>query len=562
MPDARGTIAFEELGLGNVLKRYRLRVPPNQREYSWEDREVTQLFQDFGSAVNEASPYFLGTIVTIPRDGEGTLEVVDGQQRLATTAILLAAIRDYADGANEDYIVQSIDNEFLSGIDRERKVRVPKLRLNIDDNELFKQLVTKEPGSRTPTRASHQRLLAAREEAGKHVERIVALVGEREQAAQLNRWISFLEHQALVVLLRVPGDADAYRMFETLNDRGLRTSQADLIKNYLFSRAGERFDEVQHRWSGMRGALESNSDDEDITINFLRHALILQRGHVVERKVYDTVQDIVRGEPAAASFAATLETLANVYVATFNGHHEKWNSYPELARRVLDVLNILRVRPMRPLILAVGATMEPKEGARALSFLVALSVRLMIASSTRSASVEEPLANVARDVYAGDVPTADALRNELARITPNDELFRIEFEKARVSNARLARYFLRSLEMTAGNEQEPWFIPQPSPEVINLEHVLPKNPLENWPQFSEDEASRYTTRLGNQALIRASDNSDLKSLSFVDKKPVYEASPYILTKEIAASADWTTDAVDGRQQRLADLAVRTWATNV
>src|SRR5450759_220437 len=117
MPTSNSQIAFEELGLGSLLKRYHLRIPPNQREYAWTERENTQLLQDFAKAINEAGTYFLGTIVTIPR-GEGALEVVDGQQRLATIAILLAAIRDYLRGKNEDVIVQSIESDFLSGIDR------------------------------------------------------------------------------------------------------------------------------------------------------------------------------------------------------------------------------------------------------------------------------------------------------------------------------------------------------------------------------------------------------------------------------------------------------------
>src|ERR1700726_1143698 len=95
MAEARSQIAFEELGLGSLLQRYRLRVPLHQREYAWKEREVTDLLQDYALAISQGTPHFLGTIVTIPRE-EGALEVVDGQQRLATTAILLAAIRDYA----------------------------------------------------------------------------------------------------------------------------------------------------------------------------------------------------------------------------------------------------------------------------------------------------------------------------------------------------------------------------------------------------------------------------------------------------------------------------------
>jgi len=77
-----------------------LAVPLNQREYSWTDKEVKKLLTDFARAISEeGQDYFLGTIVTIPRSAE-SLEVVDGQQRLATTAILLSEIRNYLKDKN------------------------------------------------------------------------------------------------------------------------------------------------------------------------------------------------------------------------------------------------------------------------------------------------------------------------------------------------------------------------------------------------------------------------------------------------------------------------------
>ena len=102
--DIEHQIFFEQLGLGSILKRNQLRVPPNQRNYKWDEREVKQLFQDLARAM-DTGDYFLGTIVTIPREG-GILELVDGQQRLATIAILLAAIRDYIQ-----------DKEIINGIE-------------------------------------------------------------------------------------------------------------------------------------------------------------------------------------------------------------------------------------------------------------------------------------------------------------------------------------------------------------------------------------------------------------------------------------------------------------
>jgi hypothetical protein len=562
MPDSKSQIAFDELGLGGVLKHHRLRVPPNQREYSWTNREVTQLLQDLARAITEEGPYFLGTIVTIPRV-DGTLEVVDGQQRLATTAILLAAIRDYLADKNEDVLVEALNNEFLTGIDRSKRSRVAKLRLNVDDNDLFNQLVTFDSDDPLPepVRVSHQRLLEAHEAARKHVRRIVAPLEDRDHGDYLNDWVSFIEQRALVVLLRVPDDADAYKMFETLNDRGLRTSQADLIKNYLFGRAGERFLEVQSRWSYMRGALET-SEEEDFTINFLRHALIVLKGPLRAADVYNAVQDTAKTEQSTVSFAATLEKLANVYVATFNPEHERWNTYPESTRRAIQVFNLFNIRPMRPLILAVAAQMDQKEASRSFQFLVALGVRLLIASSTRTASVEIPLATTAKGVFDGSIDSAQDLKDALAPLTPTDQEFRSAFETTRVSNARLARYYLRSLEMSAKGESEPWYIPQNDQQVINLEHVLPRKPEENWPDWTEEDVRLHATRLGNLALLRASDNSNLKSEPFSEKRKVYATTPYVLTNQLGDLTEWTPATLAERQKQPAQLAAKTWPAKI
>lgn len=553
--ETRSQIGFEQAGLGAVLKHNRVIVPPNQREYAWEEREVKQLFTDFARAINERA-YFLGTIVTIPRADD--LEVIDGQQRLATTAILLAAIRDHLRD-REKMLVESIMNEFLTGIDRERRERVSKLRLNHADAPLFDWIVTDGEGDPepTPTRASHHRLLSAYAEAQRHVKAIVSALDAKDHGDLLNNWVSFIEHKALVVLLRVPNDSDAYKMFETLNDRGLRTSQADLIKNYLFGRANGRVGEVQGRWAYIQGTLETLEED-DITVTFLRHALMVQRGHLRESEVYDAVQDMVKSEQAAVIFAATLEGLANAYVATFNPEHEKWNAYPDGARRAFEVFNLLNIKPMRSLLLAIASKMSPKDTNESLQYLVSVGVRLLIASTTRSGSVEEPLAAAARDVFSGKITTVQDLKKSLAGVVPVDQVFREALETARVSKAALARYYLRSLEVAAKHEPEPWFIPQDDRSVINLEHVLPQKPEGNWPQFNEDEVAAYSKRLGNLALIRASDNADLKSGGFETKRAIYKASPYILTSQIAEASDWTSAEISSRQKQIAALGVAAW----
>lgn len=558
MTNATSQIAFDQSGLGSVLKHYRLSVPPNQRDYAWTDREVEQLLQDFSHAIAIDEPaYFLGTIVTIPRQ-HNNLEVIDGQQRLATTAILLAAIRDYL-SRHDEMIAESINNDFLSGIDRVRRTRIPNLSLNTDDNDLFRTIISTEqsPDHTHTTKESHQRLLDAYFRAKDHVRDTVADLNQRDHGDHLNRWISFIEHRALVVLLRVPDDSNAYKMFETLNDRGLHTTQADLIKNYLFGRAGDRIQEVQDRWSYMRGTLASLEED-DITADFLRHALIAMRGYTRQADVYDVVQDIVKGDQSAVSFGSALELLANEYVAIFNPSHEKWNEYPESSRRAIQVFNLLNIRPMRALLLAIAAKYAPIEVAKAFQFLVSLGVRLLVSRSTRSSSVELPLAAAANAAYRGEVTTLDGLKHRLRDVIPGDVEFRSDFETARVSKGQLARYYLRSLEMAANQEPAPWFIPTQDALLVNLEHILPKKPLDNWPQFSADEAALYTNRLGNQVLMLASDNSGFGSAAFSEKRQLYASSPYVLTSQVADFVDWCVDSILERQKKLAGIAVSAW----
>ena len=237
-----------------------------------------------------------------------------------------------------------------------------------------------------------------------------------------------MQQNARAILLQVPHDADAYRMFETLNDRGLRTSQSDLVKNYLFGRSGNRIEEVQQRWSLMRGALET-IEDEDITIRFLRHSLTLIQGFVREHEVYDAVQRLAKAAQPAVTFTGQLEALAHSYVAIYNADHEKWNR-SDATRKAVEVLNLFDIRPLSPLILAIAERFDENETEIAMRFCVSFGVRLMIASSTRTGSVEEGLAEAAHEIYSQSITAASELKERLRHLTPSDGTFLAAFETA------------------------------------------------------------------------------------------------------------------------------------
>jgi hypothetical protein len=556
MADGESEIGFAQLGLGSVLKQHQLAVPPNQREYAWENKEVKTLLNDFSREIGEGDrSYFLGTIITIPRAGN-ILEVVDGQQRLATTAIILSCIRDYLRKA-EPELANAIDAEFLTIYSRALRGRVPRIKMNVDDNEYFRSRLSGEKPFPEATKPSHKLINEAFVEAEKHVKAIVAGFDPKEHGNVLNRWVDFIEFRASIILLRVPNAANAYRMFETLNDRGKRTSQSDLVKNYLFGYAGERINEVQQRWAFMRGALESMERD-DTTIEFLKHALSAIRGFVREADVYEAVQKHAKGEQSVVTFAGQLEALANVYVAIHNQEHERWNKLSDSTRRALEVIVLFDLNVMKSMILAISYKFSDRELASALVFCVSLAARLMICGKTRTGSVEEGLSNASQKVFDGTIASTKELVSHLKSITPTDGVFRQSFELATVTNNKLARYYLRSLEMQAKGEPEPWHIPNDDRSIINLEHVLPDKPENNWPQFSDDEVRLYRNRIGNLALLRASENSGLKSIGFHMKKAIFANCPYVLTSQIADAPQWTAESIGARQKTLAELALKTW----
>lgn len=185
MSDIDTQIGFEQTGLGSLLKGNQLTVPTHQRDYAWEKKEVTTLFQDLerSIAANEPS-YFLGTIVTIPRSG--ALEVIDGQQRLATTAILLSAIRDYIKPV-VPLLAESINGEILTRIDRNVLERVPSLKLNLDDNDYFRARLTLTTPIPEATKPSHKLLAEAFEQAHQRVASIVSELDVKDHGPRLNK---------------------------------------------------------------------------------------------------------------------------------------------------------------------------------------------------------------------------------------------------------------------------------------------------------------------------------------------------------------------------------------
>jgi hypothetical protein len=225
----------------------------------------------------------------------------------------------------------------------------------------------------------------------------------------------------------------------------------------------------------------------------------------------------------------------------------------------------LKVTQIRHLTLAVAHHFDPPEATRAFQWFVNWIVRLFIAGAGRVGRVESNYASLAYRIHSKrEIRSADQLAKEMRKYLPSDDEFRNAFAVARVSQSKLARFYLDSLQRRDDrNNKRRETIPSHDTSDLNLEHVIPLNCFkEKWPQLSKEEAEALYPRLGNMALLDAVRNSKIGNVGFGEKKQAFERSSLSLTRMIADNAEWGSSEIQARQKVLAKLAVETWPLRV
>lgn len=136
----QSTIHFELEGIAHLLSDTDLHVPVYQRSYAWGDEQIADYWTDLKAALDAGFPdYFLGTVVVA--DVDGTAVIIDGQQRLATTTILLAALRDAYAARGDESRADGIHNKYIARFDIESATDVPRLELNAEDQDFFDSVI-------------------------------------------------------------------------------------------------------------------------------------------------------------------------------------------------------------------------------------------------------------------------------------------------------------------------------------------------------------------------------------------------------------------------------------
>ena len=398
--------------------------------------------------------------------------------------------------------------------------------------------------------------------AKEQVEKLVGLSGDDLNI--LHDWIEFIEEKLKIVLITVPNESNAFTIFETLNDRGLELAQIDLLKNYLYSRGGDKLDSIQNYWIGMTSKVESTTQDETIILTYIKHHWSSQYGLTREKnkELYTAIKSKIKTSSNTLSYVKALDEDTSLYLAILNSNHIYWNEFNNAVKHYIQTLNFFPLDQYRPLLLAILKKFSnKKEIEKAFKLIVSWMARNLITGKIGGGVLEETFPAKAKNIYDGDVKNASQLRNSLKGIIPEDTEFKENFTTASVSKGYLARYYLRAIENSKRKKANPELLVNSNPEEVNLEHILPKtyNAI-YWPNFTEDQHNSIHKRIGNLTLTSSQQNSDnLKDETFKLKKNIYKKSELWITSMGADYTDWNVENIKERQERLAKIALDTWS---
>ncbi len=552
---------FRQL-MGNGLS---YRVPLFQRDYSWGPDEWDDLWQDI-VGLFEADPepaHYMGYLVLQSVDNRA-FDIIDGQQRMTTLSLLmLAAVSHLSDLAAPDdpgdpqaRRAEQLRASYIGYLDPVSLVPRSKLTLNRHNDSFYQNYLV--PLERLPQRGLNASEHLLRRAFSWFKDRI------RQRSADDGTAVaSFVDgavDRLFFTVITVTDELNAFKVFETLNARGVRLSATDLLKNYLFSvvaRGGAHESEIsslEGRWEAIVGLLGSESLPEFLRVYWnSRHRLVRKAD------LFKTIRGVVDGKAKVFALVRDLDRQARVYAALRNPDDGSWTAGE---RASLSQLQMFSVR--QPLALLLAAfdrySDEDRAGfARLLRAVAVVSLRYNVICGRQSNEQESVYNQVAVAISQSRLAGPGAAVEQLRPVYPEDAEFRAAFTDKTLRttssrNRKVARFLLFQIERHASGSSFDF-----ESARYDLEHVLPENPSADWQQFDDQQRDACAYRLGNLTLLTATDNRAAANAGYRTKRPIYQNSEFAITRKLADDYDtWTPDKIRSRQVWMARQATTIW----
>lgn len=572
------SIKARAVGLAELLRSGRYRVPWHQRKYVWNSEHVKTLLRDLEHAKDNKRTHFLGSIMLIEGDENRFWDVNDGQQRLITYSLLCASLCRLSNGQKA---VANQMMRILFDIEEghgESFNNAENLRLRIIPPEFDK--------------INFKLLLQGRDVSGNG-----ALVTAWNMVDEFHHsksprwrtsWAHFIQNNITVVRLDISQSQDATAIFETINNRGEKLQQSDLIRNYIFSffnesDARQKREDVYDNFKKIENSFGKKIGE------YLHCHLQAEYGNMPEGNLYKAVKGKYWYQVEKKAVKTRQKYMLNL-TRKLAGNRCGLFKIVSMPNKGLDVLEQLEKQAGKrqqrmamahlladlkgysvtyPIVFSLlcryveSTEQQQKENAKfayeCIQCLSSFTQRVVLTQkSFRPSDYQAEFANMSKDILQGRMNTVNALRDKLKSLTryifDDDECLE-RMVIVPLNKRKIKALLVRIVEF----QQHETIVP---PTEISVEHILPDSSkhLKKWPDISDGDHERYKDTLGNLTLLHAKDNQKAsKNETFAKKVELYKKSDYRVTREIcnyAQNGEWTTRSIRKRQHALAKIALK------
>lgn len=595
------------ISVGYLIKsqEHYFEIPKYQRDYAWEAEEVEDFCQDIFAlaSLQSTTPkkqvtHFFGAIVLVegesPGKGRRRCELVDGQQRLTTFFLLLAAVRtllrDLGENATNRKVkanaieaAKQIGEEYLQfrSISHGQYSDQPRITPSVPDREFFFSLL--DGGQESPTRDSHYRLMYASSKIHSCINEILPVGHTAARFAKLESLRSLLDENCFVVRMMTSDQAAGYNLFAVLNDRGkalstgnllraeslaiveeFKTQQKTIERNWdeiLRDKAARTDDFVSWHYSAYRGTRIRSKD----MFRDFRDSFFLRRPAQIDGKVAGHIQAQVI--ELKNSVVTMRELIEGRWPRELAAPVTEWDEF-----RLRMLVKHLGHTNCMPLLLAASRLPDRRfsEVIRAIelfAFRYHFICKEHIGPATRIYEQHAKLIIDSSSTYQTKHLRV-ALRSLLAEKT-DDEVFsqtlisRMNYEDSH--NRQLIKYFLLTLSDYWG-----WYVSSASGppscsqnhRVISfdsstIEHVYPRSAKA---ADVDSDIEPIKDSLGNLTILGPNENSNIGNESFKKKRSVFKSSAIEMNHQIGQRPNWTKACIEAREKVLVQAALRIFSS--
>lgn len=377
---------------------------------------------------------------------------------------------------------------------------------------------------------------------------------EFKSGETLAAFIDNIVDKLFFTVIEVTDQLNAFKVFETLNARGVQLSASDLLKNYLFSVVDEtgphisEIEELENIWSKIVAKLGEQKFED-----YLRYYWNSIHKSVGKKNLFKTIKGSIKSKDQVFDLIRNLKDTADVYLAIQNPEDEFWRDQPEI-RKSLRELKLFQIRQTNSLFLSALKNLDLEDFKRLAKTCSIISFRYNIIGSLNPNAQEEVYNMVALKIAENKNFSATDFQNIYVSDINFENDFSTKEFKSTSRNHRIVKYILSKLEKYIFRNEI-----DPESDLFTIEHILPENADNTWGEFNFEEINRSLYRIGNLTLLEKKLNREAGDKNYSEKVGYFIQSNSNLTKAIPEQFNlWNEEKLAARQIELAKHAKAIW----